>query len=116
MDPRDKLPFPIFSKSYLITRDTSCIVGATFERRFTTEGPDPEYASHDLLRNIEAFAPFYATLPVLACKAGFRATTKNHRPLIARVSTNCFCLTGLGARGLLYHAYMAKQLAQEITL
>ena len=107
----ETLPFPLFAKAYMITKEARAIVGSTFERRFTHVGPDPLFAEADLRKKIHAFSSYYASLPLICCKSGLRATTKDHRPLIQRTGNNCFCLTGLGSRGLLYHAFIAKQLA-----
>ncbi len=109
------LPCPIFAKAYLITKEKSAIIGATFERRFSNTEPDMRYAQDDLMKKIESFSSWHTRGAVLRCKAGFRATTRDHRPLIAPINENCVCITGLGSRGLLYHAYMAKQVAHRIT-
>ncbi len=81
-----------------------CYVGATYERYFTSEHPCLENALH-LLR---------PSLPVLGVKAGMRVTNPAHYfPIMEKWNEKTWCMTALGSRGLLYHAYLAERLTTE---
>lgn len=54
-------------------------------------------------------------LEVIDCKAALRVVPKGHYfPIAGRVKDNLWVLTGMGSRGLLYHAYLGKFLAEAI--
>lgn len=111
---KDPLPYPIFSKGYIIPRSSNWVMGATFERKFTTLDSNPPYAESILRKMISSFSPYYSTLPMICCKAGARATTKDHRPLILEIGSKAHCITGFGSRGLLYHALLAEMAGEKI--
>lgn len=113
--PNDPLAYPIFGKGYIIPRNSHWVMGATFERKFSTLDPNLMYAEPALRKMISSFSSYYSKLPVIRCKAGARATTKDHRPLISEIGSRAHCITGFGSRGLLYHALMAEILTEKIT-
>jgi len=110
------LPFGINSKSYLVMspNNLSCIAGATFERQFTSSQPDIERAKEEILRKTADFSPLLKEANILECRAGIRVSTPDHLPLIQQVSKNCWVITGMGSKGLLYHALFAEKLIEEI--
>lgn len=112
----DPLPLTISGEVYLVPRPAhqSCLVSATFERLFATEDPEPELAEGLLRPKAEALFPALKGARLLNCRAGIRATTPSHQPLVGHVKEGIWILTGLGAKGLLYHAYYARQLTEEI--
>lgn len=82
-----------------------CHVGATYERYYSTEHASLEEALH-LLR---------PSLPVLGVKAGMRVTNPAHYfPILEKWDDQLWCITALGSRGLLYHAYLAERLTMEL--
>lgn len=110
------LSLPLASKGYLVPGsfpETLCL-GATFERTFSHAHPDLETAQKLLRPKFEALFPSYDTFEVLTCKAGIRASAPHHQPLSIRRSDNTWILTGMGSKGLLYHALYAKRLALEV--
>jgi len=110
------LPYPINSQAYLLMNpdNKSCIVGATFEREFVTTDPDLTTALDEILPKLHAFFPYLDASSVITCRAGTRAATPDHKPLLIKATENCWVLSGMGSKGLLYHALFAKELAELI--
>src|SRR5262249_24092657 len=95
------------AKHYMaVTEDPYiCHFGSTYERDFVDEMPCLATAIH-LLK---------PTLPVLHCEAAIRVTNPAHYfPILEEISPKTWVITALGSRGLLYHAYLAKQLAAKL--
>lgn len=113
--PKDlpPLPFPLNSHAYLLMHpnNQTCIAGATFEKQFSDLEPDVEKAKADILPKVREFFPLIDTLDLINCRAGVRAGTPDRKPLLSQISDKCWVLAGMGARGLLYHALFAKELA-----
>lgn len=107
---------PLNSQAYLLMNPArgSCIAGATFERNFSDPGPFLDQALKELMPKISALVPNLEHSHVIDCRAGVRASTPSHLPLLKRLSEKCWVLTGMGSKGLLYHALYAEQLASEI--
>lgn len=111
------LPFSLISKGYLVRgKDPHrCIAGATFERQFSSLDPDPSIAIPKIFDKILPFFPALAEAEVLTCRAGVRATLgRDPLPLVDRISKTLWVFTGLGAKGILYHAWLGERLAQAI--
>lgn len=86
-------------------------LGSTYEREFTDEAPDCALAQK-LLQDKIAGCP---GAKVLKCRAGVRVMALGqYLPLIEKVAENVHVFTGLGSRGLLYHALYAKALCAEV--
>lgn len=111
-----KLTFPLNSQAYILMSATnnSCIAGATFEKIFESSDPDVEVAKKDLFPKYTLVCPFLRDATILDCRAGIRVSTPDHRPLCKRISEKCWILTGMGSKGLLYHALFAKELCKQI--
>ncbi len=89
-----------------------CIVGSTYEHNFTSEEVDIDEAKAQILPRIARFLPFQTEFDVLGCEAGVRVANMHHyRPLIEEVANKVYVLTGMGSRGLLYHAMYARRVA-----
>lgn len=110
------LPFPINSYAYLLMdhSKTKCILGSTFERDTISTIPDPEYAMKELLPKLTSFLPTIQLGPLIKCSVGIRASTPQHLPLIKKIHKSLWIITGMGSKGLLYHALYAKKLATDI--
>jgi glycine/D-amino acid oxidase-like deaminating enzyme len=106
------LSYPINSHSYISMDQTlkKCIVGATFERNFSTDNPEIEVAKSDILPKVSLIFPDLAKSPIIRCQAGVRAVTPNKLPLVDQIVPNTWILVGMGSKGLLYHALMAKKI------
>lgn len=111
------LPFAVNSQAYVVmNRDSkSCVVGATYERDYKVGGPDVEVAKNGILPKL-SFLPQLQEACVLSCRSHFRVSTKNHLPLVKQVNAQTWVLTGMGSKGLLYHALFARELSDKILL
>jgi glycine/D-amino acid oxidase-like deaminating enzyme len=108
---------PVNSQAYIIMNPTkqSCIVGATFEHHFAHTSSIQEIATAELMPKAAKLFPFLKESTILNCRAGVRASTPNHRPIVKRINEKCWIITGMGSKGLLYHALFAEHLARDIT-
>lgn len=104
------------SQIYIVMTEggKSCVVGATYEKGFWEAIPDLETAKKELLAKAYELYPPIRGAPILTCSAGMRAVTPQHRPLMQRVGTKHWILTGMGSKGLLYHALFAKELITDL--
>ncbi|GEM_PF-508416 len=92
-----------------------CTIGSTYERGLSDDLPDPHFARADLFPKV---APLFAKadqLKIADCKAGLRVVRKGHYfPIIAQVRSGLWVIGAMGSRGLLYHAFAGKLLAEAI--
>ena len=88
--------------------------GATYERENRSLEADLASALKALTPKMETLYPGLVLDPI-GVKVGIRVTSKGHYfPLIGKVKEKIWVMTGLGSRGLLYHALFAKMLAEAI--
>lgn len=87
-----------------------CIVGSTFERHFIDPTPNLAVAMEHLHPKLCEMYPAFKDIHPTACMAGVRASAPMHLPFIRKVGERCIVYSGLGSKGLLYHALMAKEL------
>jgi glycine/D-amino acid oxidase-like deaminating enzyme len=105
----------LIAKGYIALSEKPeiCYLGATFERDFTSERADPQWAIEELIPKMEPFFPMVRELPILACRTALRVVQQgSYLPLIKQMSERCWLFTALGSRGLLYHAYFADLLSR----
>ena len=107
---------PLIAKKYLVMDETQsiCIVGSTFERNFSQEEADFETAKKEIAPFAEELFPALKQMPILGCRAGFRVSGPAHLPVAKHLGGKVWTLTGMGSKGLLYHALFGKQLATEL--
>ncbi len=110
------LPFPVSSQVYVLMEgDTStCLVGATFEKKFMNIKPDLYFAKGEILPKAQKIFPFLTEDRILDCRSGFRVSTPDHLPAIQQWNERCWIYTGLGSKGLLYHSYYAQKLSKLV--
>lgn len=110
------LPFPLNSHVYLMMSPSqqTCIVGSTFEREFTDLQSDLTKAKNEILPKVYEFFSLLRDMPVVNAFSGGRLSTKNHLPLCKQINAQTWLLTGMGSKGLLYHALFAKKLVSNI--
>lgn len=110
------LPLPLNSQAYLVMHPNQkvCTLGATFERIFSSESPDQESACADILpKGLALFHPL-KEMEIIKCLAGIRAWTPSQLPIFGHTGNHkIWYLTGMGSKGLLYHALMAEKLVEE---
>ena len=112
------LAMPVNSQAYIVmNRDNrSCIIGSTYERGFTSPEPDIAFALREILPKAAALVPALAEAKVLNCRAGIRVSAPGHLPLVKQIDPKVWLFSGLGSKGLLYHALYAKKLVNELII
>lgn len=115
--PPDQPPLErsIVSRGYLAISGSPgiCYLGATYEREFTSREPCLHTALELLKPKIGDLLP---SPVILECKAGVRASSQNHLPILERLNAKTWVVAGMGSRGLLYHAYFAEMLSKNMLL
>lgn len=106
----------LIGKGYVAVESPQvCYVGATYERVFTSHLPRKEEGLEPLLQKIEVFFPGVRGLTITDCRAGVRITPASHyKPIVEKIGEKAWVFTGLGSRGLLYHAYLANLLSKAV--
>lgn len=88
-----------------------CLVGSTYEH---TDKPDPKKA----LELLDKAALFYSPakdFKIVEIRSGVRVAPKlGYRPIVAQVNPKTWVFTGLGSRGLIYHALLANELSLRL--
>lgn len=108
------LAFSLASQGYItVTEDPHlCQVGSTYEH---TLEPDPKKAL-ELIDKVSSFYPPAKDFKVLEIRSGVRIAPKEgHQPILERINSKTWVFTGLGSRGMLYHALLAQDLAEKIS-
>lgn len=114
LDWQGTLPFAVNAGVQLSqVQQGSIWVGATYERSYATEAEDPQ-CIEALRKKVALFSPTLSTLPVKRIWTSLRATTKEKLPFLNFTPPNIYTLGGMGSKGLLYHAFMAKTLISKI--
>lgn len=89
-------------------------IGSTYEHHFTSAAVDPKKGL-ELKEKIARFYPPARDFIDVDLQAAIRiAPHEGYRPLMTAIDARTWVLTGLGSRGLLYHAYLAAQITQQI--
>jgi glycine/D-amino acid oxidase-like deaminating enzyme len=106
----------MIAKGYVASGENpaTCYLGATYEREYVSDAPDLEHALKELFPRFPHF--FGESAPeILDCRAAVRVVhTKHYFPMIKQLDEKTVVITGMGSRGLLYHAYFAEQLLSLI--
>lgn len=110
------LPITLNSEIYMVMSpdQKTCSVGSTFERHFNHNDVDKEVVNSYILPKLYALYPALKDIKPIDYRAGIRIAAPGHLPLIKKISSNCFVLTGLGSKGLLYHSLIAEELAKLV--
>ncbi|MBX7067570.1 MAG: FAD-binding oxidoreductase [Parachlamydiales bacterium] len=88
-----------------------CLVGSTYEH---TEKPDPQKALA-LIDQVAKFYPPAKEFKILDVLTGVRISPKvGYKPILQKIGSKTWVLTGFGSRGLIYHSLFAKLLASDI--
>lgn len=105
---REPLQYPLNAHAYLISQNSRAILGATYERGFTSLEPDLQTAIKELAPAFHEIFPNTA-IPHPVVKAGVRVTTPDRLPIVKKINERTVVFTGLGSKGLLYHVLFAKK-------
>ena len=110
------LPYPLSSQAYLLMAPGAgkAIGGATFEHHFSSVEPNISEAVEEILPKLQVFYPDLSRSSVTGCRAGVRASAPGHRPLSGRMGERLWVLSGMGSKGLLYHALYSAELSKRI--
>lgn len=109
-----ELALPLMDKGHIVPMERGMVsIGGTYERGVKDPAPCMERALAELTPRMQALVPKWKKIEAIGVKAGFRVTSVGHYfPTLQQVRENVWVLTGLGSRGLLYHAYAAKILVE----
>ncbi len=115
----EQLPIPsapVNSQAYIVMNldKRSCIIGATYERTVANDKPNLQKAIHEIIPKAAAMIPALKEAKIFNCRSALRASTPDHKPYLKKINSKCWVLAGMGSKGLLYHAYYANKLVQEI--
>jgi glycine/D-amino acid oxidase-like deaminating enzyme len=92
-----------------------CHLGSTYERGEIDDTPNSALAKRVLFPKIARIFPEVEKLEILKCNAALRVIRKGHYfPITAKLEDGLWVLTALGSRGLLYHAFLGKILAEAM--
>lgn len=108
-----EVPINLASEGHITRgeRKDLCYIGSTYEH---TKEPNPEKAKELLSKVSEFYAPA-KEFEILEIRAGRRIAPKEgHTPICEKVDRKNIIFTGLGSRGLLYHALYGKELILNI--
>lgn len=92
-------------------------VGSTYERTNLHLPPDKNAAIQELKERNKEILPEIEELEVVTVKAGTRVFSRQEKrlPEVILVTKNCYALTALGSKGLLYHALYAKEMCEQLS-
>lgn len=110
------LPFSLNSQAYLLSHfeHPSCYAGSTFERNALSIEPDIEIAKQEIFPKLAAMIPQLQYAKVIGCQSAFRVSTPTRLPIAEKIKERLWIFTGMGSKGLLYHALYAEKLAAQI--
>ncbi len=117
LDAPDAVPTPISGGVYLAQSGPHVIVGSTFEHDFDDLSVD-DAALVDLRDKAAQLVPSLRCARITGGRAGIRVTTPRSRlPLVGPITPlkRVWCLTGLGAKGLLMGPMVARMLADAVS-
>lgn len=110
------LDFSVVSQGHIALTENRdfCQIGSTYERSFNDLNPDPEKAL-ELKEKVACFYPSAREFEVVEMRAAVRISPINgYMPITTKINDKTWVFTGLGSRGLLYHALLGKELAASI--
>lgn len=90
------------------------IGGATFEHSFEDGEENLPFATARLLPPLSQLYPPLRSAKISGSFAAIRAMGPHHHPLVKEVRPHQWIFSGLGSRGLLWHALLAQKLAREV--
>jgi len=100
------------AKGYLAKGIDTYHWGSTYESCYESELPDAKTALAILEKNE---FPFTSSPEVISCRAGIRLTRKGHYvPIATKIEKRVWWFGALGSRGLLYHAYLGRKIAEAM--
>ena len=100
----------------LSKRANEVVLGATYERNFTSIAPSLEDAIAHLDRRLSSFIPQWKKWEMIGVETALRVCQIHNQylPYVAQLSEKRWLYTALGSRGILYHALYGRNLANLI--
>lgn len=111
-----ELPSLISSNGYVAKtgEKNTYFLGSTYERNFLDSSPDESLAKSVIYDKLKSIINMDNT-QLISCRSGIRVcNNKTNLPTIYQTSQKDYFITGLGCRGLLYHAFIGNELAKRI--
>jgi len=114
--PATSLSCPLGSQALILPTEEKgrLFVGSTYERDYSHQEPHLQRAEAELMPKAIALLPQLSQATVAGVWSGMRASMPNRRPLLKQITASCWLFTGLGSKGLLWHAFLAEELAQAL--
>ncbi len=111
LPPLDKA---VLGKGHIVPLGKGLVhLGSTYERGLLDEGTSLENTLQALAPLAKELVPAWNEINPIAVRSGIRLAPIGHYlPFFNKVGSQDWVLTGMGSRGLLYHAYIAKQLVE----
>ncbi len=106
-----ELPLPITAGVYLVP-GSEVVLGATYEKTPFPSAND--FAHKELIPKLCEMVPAFPDPQIIGTRSGLRAVLAGHLPLVKQIDERIWIFTGLGSKGLLYHAWLAKRLADSL--
>lgn len=110
------LKAPVTGACYLLPKGNRVILGATFERDFSSDAADLAVAKDLLIPKGCELVRCIDERRVLGVRSALRAHGPGRRPVFGWLSERVFVLAGLGSKGLLYHGLYGKEGAERVRL
>lgn len=109
----EPLKYAVSSEIYVtMMKDGKLFAGATFERGLSDPEADENLVKERILPKLATLFPRLTGIKPIGIRSGVRLTTKGYYPLTKQIGPKLWVFSGLGSKGLLYHAFLAKQLAK----
>ncbi len=108
----------LLAKGHIVPlKEGSVYLGSTYERGVLEEDTCLESTLLALSPLARELVPNWEKIVPERVYAGIRVACLGHYfPVFHKIEENVWVLTGMGSRGLLYHAYMAKQVIEAALL
>lgn len=105
----------IIGRGYVSEAAGQIVIGSTYERGKCDELIDQDFAIADIMPKLATYAQFKHPLTICGVRAGVRVVNKDHYfPIAKQLSPREYVVSGMGSRGLLYHALIGKQIASTL--
>ncbi len=110
------LPMPLNAQIYcvMLPDNKRCMAGSTYERNFNSSKSDIKIARDEICPKLALLYPPLKDAKIINCHTGIRVSAPHHLPFLHQVNERCIVLTGMGSKGLLYHALFAERLVDML--
>lgn len=108
---------PVIANGYICPTIDPLVytIGSSYEHHFKSDSIDTQEARRKILIPWQKIFPMIQEAQILECQAGVRVMhPPTYLPFLKKIDEKTTVFTGLGSRGLLYHAYLAKGLKDLI--